>query len=67
MAPLDPRDIGIYNDRKKSEIDVYIDNEWNGDRSWLYKKHNHEQKHHGTHSYCIRKILVSIKSIFGKA
>jgi hypothetical protein len=62
MAPLDPQYVGIYNDRKKSEIDVYVDNEWNGDRSWLYKQNNDAQDRHRIQRHSFRKVIISIKS-----
>jgi len=67
MAPLDPQYIGIYNDRKNSEIDMYIDNEWNGDSSWLYKQHKDEQNYNRAHHHYFRKVIVSIKSRLRKS
>ncbi len=66
MAPLDPQNIGIYREREQCEIDRYITDEWNGDRSWLYTMPKHESKTARIHRAHCWKIITYIKSIFGK-
>ncbi|EQB71985.1 MAG: hypothetical protein M1462_05805 [Candidatus Thermoplasmatota archaeon] len=65
MMPIDPRDVGIFKDGKHGEIEKYIINEWNGDRSVLYKSRNSRRRDDATHGHPVLRLILYIKQKFG--